>query len=178
MRYWIAIIGLLVICCSEDQPIVDFVPVYDVPEAYQREVDKFIEEAAARGIDLTIDNLIIVDDPTLDVDLCGSCSSSDRRNDLQKTVRINARHCWDNPQMKETLLFHELGHCILGRSHMADTLPNGDPKSLMVASNLTVYSPCVYVFGDSTDHCNFVFKRAYYLDELFEPNTPVPPWAK
>ena len=40
--------------------------------------------------------------------------------------------------------------------------------------DLTLYSPCAYPIDDS---CNQLYKRDYYLDELFDPATPVPGWG-
>lgn len=34
---------------------------------------------------------------------------------------------------RQELIDHELGHCILGRQHRNDTLPNGNPASIMNA---------------------------------------------
>ena len=78
--------------------------------------------------------------------------------------------------MLEVLIFHELGHCVLGRLHQNDYLPNGDPKSLMIQNELDQYA-CVYDLSGDND-CNNLFKREYYLDELFDPTTPTPDWAQ
>ena len=43
----------------------------------------------------------------------------------------------------------------------------------MYPDDLTLYSPCAYPIDDS---CNQLYKRDYYLDELFDPATPVPGW--
>lgn len=64
----------------------------------------------------------------------------------------------------ERLVFHELGHAILKRSHDNTLLPNGDYKTLMNSSGYQVY--------DKDDE-----KRAYYIAELFNPHEPVPEWA-
>lgn len=172
----IAIVLLLISwSCSKDE---DFVALYDVEPEYESMVELFVQEAASRGVVLTINNLILKSDDNLDPELCGLCNSLGDPAQLQKEVTINrGRGCWENPQELEALVFHELGHCVLGRGHLTDTLPNGDPKSMMINANLTVYAPCRYVFGQAED-CNNVHKRDYYLDELFDPNTAVPDWAK
>ena len=150
---------------------------YDVPEEFEPFVELFIQEAKSRGIDLEIENLIIAYDDEMDDAICGSCNSRTPDANLQKIILINANICWISDLQKEALLFHELGHCILGRDHEATQLPNGDPKSMMIKDNISIYSGCIYAFGD-TDECNFVFKRPYYLDELFDETTSVPDWAK
>jgi hypothetical protein len=74
----------------------------------------------------------------------------------------------------ETLVFHELG-IVYGRAHNTDTLPNGDPKSIMVPNKISLYS--VYIpIGNQP--CDNGFKRPYYLDELFNPQTAAPDWSK
>lgn len=57
---------------------------------------------------------------------------------------------------KEVLLFHELGHCILGRDHEEEKLYYTIPKSIMFP----------YVFETS-----YLLYRSYYVDELKNTNT-------
>ena len=174
MRIFIFVFLVLFLSCSAKE---EFMPVYDVPSEFQFIVKTFIQEAANRGLVINIDNLIIKYDPTLAVDICGRCNSNALDAKTQKIITINPTFiCWSNDVEKETLIFHELGHCILGRLHKNDELPNGDPKSLMTQSNVSVYSPCSYPIGGECE--NNTFKRSYYLDELFNENTPIPSWAK
>jgi hypothetical protein len=172
---WLTALSLSLTTCYYD---IEFKPVYLVDELFRPIVELFAEEAAARGIFLTIDNLILKSSPEIDPSLCGACNSLRPTSVLQKEVIINPGYgCWENPLELETLIFHELGHCLLGRRHLVDTLPNGDPKSLMIDADLSVYAPCRYVIGQVED-CNNVHKRAYYINELFDPNTPPPDWSK
>lgn len=164
---------LLNSCSSKSE----FDPIYDVPDEFQPIVEKFIQEAVDHGLNLEIDNLIIVYDPDIESTYCGTCNSKDQNSNIQKIISINPKFCWLNDYMKEALIYHELGHCILGRDHENTRLPNDDPKSMMVKDDISVYSPCIYVLGEDTS-CNFVFKRAYYIAELFDATTPIPDWAK
>jgi hypothetical protein len=65
------------------------------------------------------------------------------------------RSYWNrtSPMGQEELLFHELGHCVLGRSHLNWTYDWGQPRSIMFW----------LVFGDSTWYYN---DRTYYYGEL------------
>lgn len=68
--------------------------------------------------------------------------------------------------MKENLLFHELGHGILGRKHLNTVLENGDWKSIMCG-------------GEKIDNRSWNinyrgFRRNYYIDELFDESTTPP----
>ncbi len=159
--------------CQSDE---GFTPTYEVPTEFQVYIDTFLREAAARGHDLEINNLIIEIDDELTISMCGVCNSLESSDKAQKIIRLNP-NCLDfNPTLVETLIFHELGHCILLRSHEESLLPNGDPRTMMVANNLEVYAPCIYAI-DGGDDCNNTFKRDYYLDELFDESIPTPEWA-
>ena len=162
--------------CSKDFDFADLVLVYDVPAQYQKFVDTFISEASLRGYTIKIDNLIIKNDETLEAPHCGKCNSNDVEKNIQKIISINSNiKCWFTPEQLEALVFHELGHCVLGRLHDNGRLPNGDLRSLMNENDLGVYSSCVYPVDNGP--CDLTFKRPYYLDELFDENTPVPDWG-
>ena len=173
-RIWFCLFMILIAGCSDQD---DFEAVYDVPEEFQTIVETFIEEAALRGFSYQITNLIIRYDDDVESNFCGLCNSSSMDQNIQKIILINSSKCWLNDAQKEALIFHELGHCFLGRLHDTTLLPNDDPKSMMTEGNIRIYSPCIYAIGGTND-CNFTFKRAYYLDELFNENTPTPDWAQ
>jgi len=151
---------------------IDF--VYRVPQELEPYVQKFISEAKSRGRDIVINNLIIQYENSPSFPYCAASNVISSGNDVQKIVTVNGHACWQNNAQLETLIFHELGHCILGRDHDMSLLPKGDAKSIMYTGDLTMYSPCVYALGDS---CNKLYRRTYYIDELFNPSTPVPPWG-
>lgn len=172
----IVVIFLLILtACSRDNDD-DFKPVYDVPKELQPIVETFIYEASQRGVSLSITNLIIQYSEVAG-GVCGSCNSNSLSDKVQKVVTIHANGaCWTEPLELENLIFHELGHCVLGRSHTDARLPNGEPRSMMVDNNVSLYAPCIYQLDE--EPCNNIFKRDYYLDELFDENTPVPPWGE
>lgn len=160
--------------CSKEE---EFKPVYNVPDEYQAFVDTFINEAANRRHTIKISNLIINYDKTIESPHCAKCNSTSMDEDVQKIISINPNiKCWFSDQELETLIFHELGHCVLGRLHEEGLLPNGDLKSLMNQYDLAVYAACIYPVGD--EPCDKTFRRTYYLDELFDAETPVPEWGK
>ncbi len=166
--------ALFFFSCSKHE---SFVPVYSVPPEFQGIIETFIKEAAKRGHTIVINNLIVKYDSTLSIPFCGEANTSSPDNNIQKVITLNPQlHCWNNDLELETLIFHELGHCTLGRSHTSELLPNGDPKSIMIPDNISLYSPCVYAINDSC--IDVSFKRTYYIDELFDTKTPIPEWAK
>ena len=169
-----SLLGMMSPGCETEEA---FTPVYDVPDEFQPHVEQFVIEANTRGLEMQIDNLIIRYDSSLDLSVCATCNSNSLTENIQKIVLINKNNkCWNNDSQLEALIFHELGHCILGRPHTSELLPNGDPKSLMIANNISVYATCEYDIGGGD--CDQTYKREYYLDELFDEDTPVPDWAK
>ncbi|MFI5131959.1 MAG: hypothetical protein ACHQFX_18280 [Chitinophagales bacterium] len=148
--------------------------VYDVPQEFEPYVKRFITEAAARGHQISINNLIIKYELS-STPFCATSNVITSGNDVQKIISIQSLICWQNDVQLETIIFHELGHCILGREHETSLMPKGDPKSIMYPDNATLYTPCVYPIGSP---CDLLYRRAYYIDELFNPATPVPDWGK
>jgi hypothetical protein len=166
---------VLQLSCSKDSEKNE-APVYDVPEEFQPLVAGFIQEAAQRGKTLTINNLIIKYDYSMDASYCALCNTLSSDPAVQKIITVNPNvRCTNNDQEREALFFHEFGHCILGRSHNNQLLPNGDPKSIMVEHNVGLYAPCFYPIPGCED---LSYRRTYYLDELFNEQAPVPQWAE
>lgn len=148
--------------------------MYNVPDEWQGLVSSFESEAAQRGVDIDLsDNLIIEVSGNTEAILCGSCVFIGK----QRKIQINQPEpCWTDEVTREAFIFHLLGHCALRRiDHETGSLPNGDPKSLMSGESIQHYA-CVFDLSGNND-CNNLFKRDYYLDELFDPGTPVPDWA-
>jgi hypothetical protein len=152
-------------------------PVYYVPAEFEPLVSRFVQEAAQRGRPLSITNLIIKYDSTVSAAYCAVCNTLSADPAVQKIISVNPKvQCYRNAKEQEVLFFHELGHCVLNRPHNNQSMPNGDPKSIMVEGKLDLYSPCRYPIGGACPDNSF--KRDYYLDELFDESTPVPSWAR
>lgn len=176
-RQWsVRLLLLLAACSGKEAPE----PVYQVPAEVAPYVERFTAEARLRGKEIAIRNLIVTFGPTRDDDVCGTCLPGSRDPDGQvRIVLSNVPYCWKelSAEAREELVFHELGHCVLGRlTHRTDRLPNGDYASLMHGSSTGLYDVCVYDIGG--DDCDKRYRRRYYLDELFDENTPPPDWAK
>ncbi len=166
---------LLFLACSKQQDKGSVVK-YEVTAEFQPLVSGFIQEAAIHGDTLVIDNLIIKYDSSQSNQYCAVCNTTSLDPAVQKIITVNPKvHCYNNFQEKEALFFHEMGHCILGRSHDNRLLPNGDPRSIMVPDNLKLYDPCLYPLGGSCKDNRY--KRDYYIKELFNEQTPVPDWG-
>ena len=168
---------VLQLACSKS---LEPLPIYQVPADMQVYVDLFKKEADVRGVKIDLSNLI-VNHSGIGISKCGQCSQKPGNERFQRTVTINKDGlCWKEAykQTKEALFFHELGHCILGRTdHRDDLLPNKAPASIMNTYDNDQYSPCLYSI-DGGNSCDRTSRRQYYIDELFDPSTPVPEWAK
>ena len=152
--------GLFITACKQDQG-----GVINVLPAFQKYVDSFVEEGAKRGYDIDFSDtgLSIIFRSAVDKESGGVCKG---RHDIEIE-----KFYWDNlsENQQEALIFHELGHCELGRPHRNDTLPNGEWASRMrgdpIPDGMTV-----------TVNYNGT-RRDYYIDELFDETTPFPDWA-
>ncbi|MCI4666920.1 MAG: hypothetical protein MRZ79_02085 [Bacteroidia bacterium] len=159
---------LVLIGCNPD-PVNPF----SIPDEVLPFVESFEEEAAKRGVSLVIDELIVEYGTELESssggEAIGQCFVPNSRNPIPRIVIDTASFAWkQNEFSRELLMFHELGHCILDRlDHRDDRLSNGNFASLMLTSSNNLYGPKLNNF-----------KREYYIDELFDINTPEPDWAK
>lgn len=170
---------LLLLSCQKEDPEYEF----RVDERVRFYVDDFFKEAQLHGVEIPKENLIIEFGEVSSSEYCGQCERPKNDRKGQRIVRLNSsRECWDTEpsQNKEALVFHELGHCLLGRNHKDDLFPSGAPKSIMTTILDGPYQPCIYVFDDQEylKKCNLTVRRAYYMNELFNENLDTfPDWA-
>ena len=135
-------------------------------------VDRFFAEADLREMDVSDDNLEVVFKDLTDEGICGLGHFRYEGTDLRKVEITPSFFCWGfhDDLARENLVFHELGHAILRRNHVNNSLPNGQPAQMMCDGNTcNVFSYYdQYTLG----------KRAYYIDKLFRLSTPTPDWGK
>jgi hypothetical protein len=138
-----------------------------IPREFQPFVDKFIAEAKLRGVDINLakNGLVIRYESITSRDAAGLCSYANPHE-----ITIDQRS-WGlaTESYREFLMFHELGHCVLDRRHRNDRLPNGEWLSIMRGD------PQVAGTTWTTNYTGF--RRFYYLNELFNTNTPIPEFA-
>lgn len=126
--------------------------------------ERFAEEAKKRGIVFDnekeqIEGYIERINRTSATDLLGYCQPPQERVTLH-SIHVSEQF-WETATdlQKEYLVFHELGHCFLKRSHVdpvgVDSL--GNCTSIMAAGNAS----CISIQGYSPD------RRQFLLDELF-----------
>lgn len=98
------------------------------------------------------------------------------QKDLVPSLIVVSKDRWSklSETNKKLVIWHELGHCILGRSH--------DPSMVTKEDNyyreLKVYRPrgcAVSIMHPIMDYVCFYGNEKYYLQELLQP-TPPWPW--
>ena len=144
---------------------------YRVGEPFVEYLHRFEIEAAKRDKKFDFQTSgIIIEFADLKENQAGLCH-------YEKPIRIEVdRGYWNKVSgksgadlMKEDLIFHELGHGILNRNHLNDTLLNGDWKSIMCGGTKV---------KDRSWNINYRGERRdYYVDELFKESTHAPSFA-
>ena len=87
-------------------------------------------EGQAQGVNVTITDLVIKSVPSLNGAELGVCQT-DPSGATSPTIFVSQAY-WDelDSDAQEELLFHELGHCVLNRTHN-NALTSGLPVSMM-----------------------------------------------
>lgn len=116
------------------------------------------ENSTRYGVELNSGEVLfsLSDEASLGHEVGGNCSSAGGNS---KIITVN-RSFWERASSadREALILHELGHCLLGRSHLAGyDFRHGRHYSLMNPS---------FIGGNE-----FKRNRDYYLSELFTRRT-------
>ena len=144
---------------------------YRINPKFSDYLQRFENEAAARGHNFAPQTTGLI------IEFANLSNSTAGLTHYETPIRIEIdRTYWSTIDttagadlMKEDLLFHELGHGLLGRSHLNTTLDNGDWKSIMCGGTKV---------GDRSWNINYHgMRRKYYVDELFDVNTSAPDFA-
>lgn len=142
-------LGFMLSACEKQETVL----VIDAE--LQPIIDMFIEEAKTRGKDIQLNefNLTATIEPINRESVAGQCTQGEG---TISQILIDQQF-WSGytPLAKESLVFHELGHCILQRSHRDDKDLEGNCLSLMESGR----GFCQMIYTATT--------RDQYLDELF-----------
>ena len=156
---------------EEDVP-QEWISAAQVRQQIEAHVSNFLLEADARGRTPALYQpwalVIAVQDTIMrgGRELCGYGGSDPASGNPVIFIASN-RPCWDVDETdREAVVFHELGHALLGREHKDDLLPNGLRASIMYSGNIRG------LYSGSRQN-----RRQYYIDELFDPQTPAPQWG-
>ncbi len=163
IKYIVLLTIVLLSSCKDDK-----VKVVEIPDKLQGFVDSFILEGQKRGVEVNIDDLIMEFESDLEVGGSPAAGLCRTQGDNTPVILIDTTSSnWTlNLSSREQLVFHELGHCYLGRPHIENRMPNGNFRSIMRPSGEQLYGPNLGAF-----------KREFYLDELFSQQTMRPSWA-
>ncbi len=141
---------------------------YRVDSEFSEYIHRFEIQASkyGRNIDIEKEGLIMTF-ANLDDDIAGICY-------YEKPIRIKIdSNFWNRTKyyastdlMRENLIFHELGHGFLKRSHTNDFLENGEWKSIMCGGTK--------INGHSWNLNYNGVRRDYYISELFNESTKAP----
>lgn len=152
---------LLLVSCStdsffntEEEQEEDSESYRDVDQRLWSYFESFENEAQLRGFSYDL-NALRVTGSIESIDeqgVAGVCQYGSHIHDV--TIDINF---WNNAsqRLREFVVFHELGHCVLSRGHTETQFNNGICRSIMRSG-----------LGDCRD-AYISDNRNYYLNELF-----------
>ena len=151
---WSLMLIMLIVLgsCEKDEE-----PQFLIDAPLQEYFDRFQAEAALRGVEIDFEAMMISGDIRLigTQNVIGQCGHTEK----EPNVVIVDKFYWDSASDldREFLIFHELGHCALGRGHLDNSDANGDCISIMSS-------------GTGLCHINYtVATRTVLVDELFNP---------
>lgn len=159
--------SLLWACSTEDPIDQDILSLNATGDEELLEfLREFEQEAKTRGVTLPDEAISVA----FVSDLEGDCTKvfSNFRNTTSKRIEVEqSDECWSGKTslQQETVMFREFGYTLLNRPYADLTFPFGYPRTIMC-------SGCNEI--NTYYHPNM---RDYYLDELFDPSTPLPEWA-
>ena len=145
---------------------------YEVEPLLDPYLQLFLQEGSKRGVEIDVKgNGLLMEFTELEGLTIGLCTYQD-----PLLVQID-RDYWsettqyeDQENLRQDVVFHELGHGLLNRSHDNSYLENYEWKTIMCG-------------GDEVDGRDWAvnfngYRKEYYLDELFNVRTPAPEWSK
>ncbi len=149
--------------CEGENEIVEPIPQSEIYPNVAKELRPYFMRFEAAGserslnIDLTTSRITGVIEEISKENVIGKCSYS--YHDPKK-VTVDLEF-WSSASdlYKEFIVFHELGHCYLGRDHLEESFPNGRCISIMRSG-----------LGDCWDFYNGRTQKEY-VDELFDQYT-------
>jgi hypothetical protein len=153
MKYPLLFFILSITACSYIEE--DFTPDTESLNYY---LEQFEFEAAQRGFKIDLDELeLSTSISEIDKDgVAGTChysSATPNRVVIDKSF-------WEksSSMLREMVVFHELGHCVLGRGHRESMDSNG---------------ACISIMQSGLGQCQLLYNevnRLHYVNELFFPS--------
>ena len=152
---------VILICssCASDEATPELKEYQNVDERLWSYFQDFEEAGEKRGFEVNYqENRIVALIEEIETNhIGGQClqpPSGSKRIIIDEDFFINT----EDELIKELVIFHEIGHCLLGRDHRDDSFQNGICKSIM----RTGTGECLDNYKANT--------RERYLDEMFDPD--------
>lgn len=143
---------------------------YNVPADFTPYVEKFKSDAKRFGLDFD-DKGLIMRFADLEDNVAGLCYYEKKPIviEIDREYWEKAGKAKNEKDIKEDLIFHEMGHGFLQRFHLNNVLNNGDWKTIMCGGELP---------NDRGSNINYRgFRKEYYIKELFTSTDEVPEWS-
>jgi len=161
--FYLLPIALVLVSCEKEASISNTNPQTSLsdedyenihPEMRSYFID-FQNEAIKRGLDFKTE-LNLLNTTFADIANAGVAGQCSWHSSQPNLVTIDTPF-WNTASktLREWVMYHELGHCILNRGHNESTNQNG---------------LCISIMASGTGSCQSVYNatnKEYYLDELF-----------
>lgn len=152
-RYHLSVFSLLLLLLVSCDDLFD--GGEGVDEELQPYIDAFVDEAASRDIAIDFDS-IQISAQLMFIRQRGVAGLCRRNQDPTNAIEISSSYWSRATELeREFVVFHELGHCYLGREHTEREHEDGTCFSIMASGTGT----CEENYTDQT--------REEYIDELF-----------
>jgi len=130
------------------------VAYYNVDERLWPYFESFEKEAALRNISIDLNEKEITGEikNIPEEGVAGTCRYGLHIHHVTIDISVWNR---SSSAIREMIIYHELGHCVLGRGHKETSNNNG---------------VCLSIMNSGTTSCNVAYNtrnKAYYIDELF-----------
>jgi len=149
------VILLSLLACDDE---LDNITV--IPAELQTYFDLFKTEAALRGVEIDYTGMKVYYH-----DFSSPTQTGDSNRDKMR-IRLDSSNASFQKE-PQRIIFHELGHLLLDRRH--------DDSRMGKRELVKSFMNCCY--PPKPGYETIPEMQKYYLDELFDPNTPTPDWA-
>ena len=155
----VGVILFLVSCQGEEEEALPLQPYLNVADELKPYFIRFEDEGLTRGIQVNLTSAGITGEieNISEENVVGQCYQFAQ---YPNKVTIDIEF-WEaaSDLYREFIVFHELGHCFLGREHLDDAYPNGQCTSVMRSG----LEDCWGLYNNRT--------REDYVNELFNPES-------
>lgn len=146
-------------CKPQSENGVFKAPPYNVHTELQPYVETFKEKMLLAGVGKSTSNLQANFSDNLLQGEAGRCTLSSKNGGTISSILIS-KSIWEQltVENREEVIYHELGHCVLGRKEHISTTENGVPISIMRSTHIG----------------NILYLEHYgeYMAELFSNSSP------